>query len=151
MTLSACIRQVTDLITSRRGTVMIEFAILAPVMLLLVLGTFQFGLVISNYVLLTNAVGAGARNFALSRGSTTPYSATVSVITGSSPSLTASSITITTSVNGTACTSDSTCTTALTAGASATVAATYPCSLSVYGYNFAPSCTLSAQMTGLVN
>jgi hypothetical protein len=37
------------------------------------------------------------------------------------------------------------------AGQPATVAATYPCSLAVYGYNFAPTCTLSAQMTGLVN
>jgi len=152
MTLSVCIRQATDLIRSRRGTAIIEFAVLAPVMLLLVLGTFQFGLVISHYVLLTNAVGAGARYFALSRGSTTPYSDTVGVITGSSTSLTSSSITVTVSVNGTACTSDSTCKTALSNAASlpATVAATYPCSLSVYGYNFAPNCTLSAQMTGLV-
>ncbi|HWB47729.1 MAG TPA: TadE family protein [Stellaceae bacterium] len=142
-----------DLARGSRGTVTIEFAIIAPVLLLLVLGTFQFGLVISNYVQLTNAVGAGTRQLSLSRGDSSPYTDTVGVITGSSPSLSTSSLTITLSVNGTNCTNDSTCSTALSnaAGQSATVTATYPCSLAVYGYNFAPSCTLSSQMTGLVN
>lgn len=153
MAAPAMILRLFDLVASRRGTVTIEFAVIAPVLLLLVLGTFQFGLVISNYVLLTNAVGAGARQLSLSRGGSAPYTDTVSVITGSSPTLTAGSITITLSVNGTTCNSDNTCSTALTnaAGQSATVLATYPCSLSVYGYNFAPTCTLSSQMTGLVN
>jgi Flp pilus assembly protein TadG len=153
MAAPAMIRRLLDLAAARRGTVTIEFAVIAPVLLLLVLGTFQFGLVISNYVLLTNAVGAGARQFALSRGATTPYADTVSVITGSSPTLTAANITVTLSVNGTSCSSNSACTTALTnaAGQPATVAASYPCSLAVYGYDFAPTCTLSAQMTGLVN
>jgi Flp pilus assembly protein TadG len=153
MAAPAMIRRLFDLAAGRQGTVTIEFAVIAPVLLLLVLGTFQFGLVISNYVLLTNAVGAGARQFSLSRGDTTPYTDTVSVITGSSPTLTSGSITVTLSVNGTSCANDSACSTALTnaAGQPATVAATYPCSLAVYGYNFAPTCTLSAQMTGLVN
>jgi Flp pilus assembly protein TadG len=153
MAAPAMIHRLFDLVAGRQGTVTIEFAVIAPVLLLLVLGTFQFGIVISNYVLLTNAVGAGARQFALSRGDSTPYTDTVSVITGSSPTLTAASITVTLSVNGTSCSNNSACSTALTsaAGQPATVAATYPCSLSVYGYNFAPSCTLSAQMTGLVN
>jgi Flp pilus assembly protein TadG len=153
MTLSSAIRRWFGAAGDRAGTVSIEFAIIAPVLLLLVLGTFQFGIVISNYVVLTDAVGTGARQLSLSRGDSTPYTDTQSAITGTASNLTASSITITMSVNGTSCTSDSACQTALSnaAGKSATVSASYPCSLSVYGINFAPSCTLSAQMTGLVN
>ena len=153
MTLRSAIGRLAGLPRNTRGNITIEFAIIAPVVLLLVLGTFQFGLVISNYVVLTDAVGMGARQLSLSRGSSTPRTDTVSAVTGATPSLTTASITITTSVNGTTCTTDTACQTALSsaAGQSATVTATYPCSLQVYGYDFAPSCTLSAQMTGLVN
>jgi Flp pilus assembly protein TadG len=153
MILPSAIRRWFRIAEDRAGTVLIEFAVTAPVLLLLVLGTFQFGIVISNYVVLTDAVGAGARQLSLSRGDSAPYTDTQSTITGTAANLTTSSLTITMSVNGTSCTSDSTCQTALTnaAGKPATVSASYPCSLSVYGINFAPSCTLSAQMTGLVN
>ncbi|HEU0218676.1 MAG TPA: TadE/TadG family type IV pilus assembly protein, partial [Stellaceae bacterium] len=65
MATPAMIRRFFDLVAGRQGTVTIEFAVIAPVLLLLVLGTFQFGIVISNYVLLTNAVGAGARQLSL--------------------------------------------------------------------------------------
>ena len=78
MAAPAMIRRLFDLATGRQGTVTIEFAVIAPVLLLLVFGTFQFGIVISNYVLLTNAVGAGARQLSLSRGDSTPYTDTVS-------------------------------------------------------------------------
>lgn len=153
MTLRDVTRRLADLAGNTRGNIMIEFAIIAPVMLLLVLGTFQFGLVISNYVVLTDAVGMGARQLSLSRGTSTPYDDARSAVTGATPSLTTASITITLRVNGTTCSTNSACSTALSsaAGQSASVTATYPCSLAVYGYDFAPGCTLSAQMTGLVN
>ena len=48
-----------------------------------------------------------------------------------------------------ACSGDSACQTALTNGQGqpATVTTSYPCNLTVYGYNFAPGCTLTAQST----
>jgi Flp pilus assembly protein TadG len=153
MTVASVLRNCRALAENASGTSAIEFAVIAPVFMLLVVGTFQFGLVISNYVVLTNAVGIGARQFSLSRTGNTPYTDTVNTVTGAAGGLTTASITVTLSVNGTACTSDGTCKTALSGGAGqpATVAATYPCSLAVYGYDFAPGCTLSASMTGMVN
>jgi len=138
----------------RAGSPAVEFALIAPILLLTLFGIIQFGIALNNYIELTDAVRNGTRNFTISRAtaSTTPYTSTVTAITGGAPSLTASSVTVTASVNGTACSTDSGCTTALTnaAGETATVTATYPCNLTVMGANFAPGCTLTAQSSDLV-
>lgn len=136
----------------RSGVSAIEFAIIAPVLMTVAVGIAQFGLVLNNYIVLTEAVADGARVFALSRGSSTPLTTTTSAVTSSASTLTTASITVTTSVNGTACTTDSGCSTALTSasGQQATVSATYPCSLTVYGYNYAPSCTLTSSTADII-
>jgi Flp pilus assembly protein TadG len=135
------------------GAALVEFAFLAPWLVLIMLGTTQFGLVLSIYVMLVNAVNAGALNFSISRG-VTPYTSTVTVIDQSASLLNTTTLNsnITMSVNGTACTSDASCNTLMTGpGLPVKVMATYPCnsfpySLNVAGYNF--GCTsLSAQLT----
>jgi hypothetical protein len=111
-------------------------------------GIIQIGLTFTNYLLLTNAAIAGAQTLSISRGITTPYTTTTTVITGSVPTLTTlTTANITTKVNGTACSTDAACATALTSasGDIALVTATYPCNLTIVGINFAPSCTLTAQ------
>ena len=138
-----------------RGNVAIEFAFLAPLFLLLILGGIQFGMLIKNYVVLTNAVDVGAMQFSISRSDTTPYTDAINAIESAAPSLTAASLTITLSVNGTACTSDSTCSSALSAAAPsggtlqpAMVTATYPCGTQWTWYKFwTASCNLSSTMT----
>lgn len=45
----------------QRGTAMVEFAIVAPLLLFLILATFEFGRMISQYNTLTKAVRDGAR------------------------------------------------------------------------------------------
>ena len=128
-----------------------EFALLAPVLLLLVLGMCEFGITLNQYLTLTNAVRSGARQLAISRGAATPWSSAINQIYSSAPNLTQGSLTITMSVNGTPCATDAACQTALTAvgttGAPAAITATYPCSLAFFGYNFASVCTLSSQTT----
>jgi Flp pilus assembly protein TadG len=135
-----------------RGAAMVEFGLLAPVLLLILLGTAQFGLTLNQYVLLTNAVSIGGLQFALSRSDTTPYTDAVSAVQNAAkPTLTPASLTITLSVGSplTACGSDATCMTALTnnVGQPAQVTATYPCNLHVMWYNFAPVCNLTSQVT----
>ena len=136
------------------GAQAVEFALIAPLLLTLIMGIIQFSITLNNYIELTEAVRTGARNLAISRAmsSATPYTTTVADIGASAGNLTASSITVTMSVNGTSCTSDSTCTTALStaAGDTAAVTATYPCNLTVMGVNFLPSCTLQSQTADLV-
>ena len=131
------------------GNVAIEFAIIGPVLLLAIVGMFVFGIALNNWVILTNAAEAGALQFAISRGDSTPWTDTRNQIFGAAPTLTQASLSITLSVNGTACTSDSTCQTALAAnqGQPAFVQATYPCSLIVMANDYAPGCILTVKTT----
>ena len=146
------------LVKNDEGVSAIEFAIIAPVLLTIVLGVFQFGIAMNQYLNLTNAAAQGALTLALSRGTTTPYTATTTVIdlpglppTAAAPNLAAAQTTITVKINGVACTNDATCSAALVAGQAALVKATYPCNLVVMGVNYAPNgCTLNAQSAQMI-
>lgn len=54
---------------------MVEMAIALPVLMLLVLGIIQFGILFNNYLTLTDAVRAGARQAAVSRLTADPVAA----------------------------------------------------------------------------
>jgi Flp pilus assembly protein TadG len=54
-------------IRSERGQTMTEFAIVLPILVVLLFGVIQFGIIFNNYVTLTDAVRAGARKAAVSR------------------------------------------------------------------------------------
>jgi Flp pilus assembly protein TadG len=49
------------------GQAMVEFVLVAPVLLLLIFGIVQFGILFNNYMTLTDATRAGARQAAVSR------------------------------------------------------------------------------------
>ena len=139
------------LLDDSTGVSALEFAIISPVLLTILLGIFQFGTAMNNYLVLTNAAAKGALTIALGRGTATPYTTTISAIDAAAPNLTVANITTTVTINGTACSSDSGCTTALVAGVSAVVKTTYPCNLTAMGINYAPSgCTLKAQTAQMV-
>jgi Flp pilus assembly protein TadG len=154
---------------AERGAVAIEFALLAPVLLLLLLGAVQFGLILRNYVMLTNAVNVGAMQFAISRSATTPASTAWTALTNAAPTLTpTTNIEMTLSVGSplTACVTnanslsaaeaaDSTCATALAGAAPsggtlqpAAVTVTYPCGSQLTWYSFwSSTCKLTSTMT----
>jgi Flp pilus assembly protein TadG len=134
-------------LASESGVAAVEFAFLAPILLVLITGVCQFTMVLGNYMTLEHAVGAGARILAISRGDSTPVTDAQTQIFASAGTLNTSNITISYSVNGTNCASDNACGTALSAGVPAQVTATYPCNLVVMGTNFAPGCTLSVGAT----
>ncbi len=133
----------------RRGIAALEFALIAPVLLLMIVGMATFGIAMNNYLTLTDAVRAGSRTLASSRASATPFSGATNAIYLAAPTLTSASITITMTVNGSPCTGDSACATTLaaSAGSASSVSASYPCNLSVMGFNFAPTCTLTSATT----
>jgi len=122
------------------GQALVEFAVMLPLLLLLVMGIIQCGIVFNNWLILTDAVRSGARQLAVSRapGQNACTLADNKVRQGAS-TLNTGSIAITHTVTS-GCTS-------LTAGSDATLAATYPCDLTILGIDFAPSCTLTATMT----
>ncbi|MGH9342957.1 MAG: TadE/TadG family type IV pilus assembly protein [Terriglobia bacterium] len=141
------------------GGAIAEFAVILPVLMLVLMGIFTFGAAMNNYVDLTEAVNTGARIVAISRGQTTdPCAVAASAIYNSAPTLSQSNFTFSFAFDGSpfsgaSCSSSSTTTGAagdLVQGTSATVTVTYPCSLEVMGVNYVPSCTLQAETTELV-
>jgi Flp pilus assembly protein TadG len=119
--------------------VAIEFAFIAPVLLLMVLGAGVFGIAIDNYIQLTGAASIGARQLAISRGAATPYTDTVAQLKGAAPNLIPASLTITLKVNGTACATDAACNTALVSGVPAQVIACTPAALWFMGKTLRPA------------
>jgi len=122
-------------------------------------GIFTFGIAFNNYLTLTDAVNVGGRALAISRGQTTdPCATAATAVSNAAALLSPSNISYSVVLNGAAysgssCSSGSTSTGAagnLVQGTTAQVTATYPCNLSVYGINYAPSCTLTARVAELV-
>lgn len=126
----------TMTLKKQKGIAAVEFAILAPVLLLIALGLVQFGWLLSNYVMVANAASAGARYFASQRGTTSPYSGTQTQVQTSAAGLSTGNLSITATVNGGNCTSDTACAADLTSAASGAAVAT--AAVSVTYSNFSP-------------
>lgn len=101
---------------------MTEFALVLPILALLLFGVIQFGLVFNNYVTLTDAVRAGARKAAVSRHSSDPVGDTTAAVRNAATDLRQSDLNVTVSVSP-----------GWTAGAEATVTANYPYEISLLG------------------
>ena len=129
------------------GAAMVEFAIVLPLLLVVLLGIVQFAIFFYQYVIVENAAATGARTFVTNRPYTqpsnsscnsgcptacyTPYSSTVSAIQTATGGLAWSNVTYTMSANGSTCSSDAACGTNLCNAYSYSV--TGPFSLSAYG------------------
>jgi Flp pilus assembly protein TadG len=131
------------------GAAAVEFAFVAPVLVLLMTGIAQFGIALDQYMMLVNAINAGELQFSISRGSNTPYSSTLTAIQNAASTLTWASLSpnINMYVNGTQCTSDTSCSTAMCAtcaGQPVQVTGAYPVNLTVAwipAVTFATSCS----------
>jgi Flp pilus assembly protein TadG len=148
------------------GQAAVEFALVLPILLLIVTGIFTFGIALHNYLELTDAVSIGARQLAIDRNAclgtgcpttTDPCAATVAIIENAAPFLVPSNLTFAVVLNGNAygasCSSSSTTTGAegnMLQGTAATVTVSYPCNLSVFGANLVPNCKMYAQTTEII-
>lgn len=132
------------------GGALIEFALVVPLLLMILTAIFAFGIVINSQITLTNAVGAGAQYLQIIRTSTSdPCADTLGAITNAAPSINPSKINLTFTLNATVVTGNS-CpshVSDLVPGAPVTVQATYPCNLLIFGSTFASACQLSAKVT----
>jgi hypothetical protein len=59
-------------IKNERGQTMTEFAFVLPILLVLLFGIIQFGIIFNNYVALTDAARAASRKGAVSRNASDP-------------------------------------------------------------------------------
>jgi Flp pilus assembly protein TadG len=143
-----------------RGSALVEFAMVLPMMLILTTGIMMFGIAMNNYLALTNAVSIGARTVSINAGLTLdPCAIASAAIISASPGLNPANLTYSYTFNGiaasgTTCLSSSTSTGAagnLSSGTTVTVTATYPLNLSVFGTKYSASnAVLSATSTELV-
>jgi Flp pilus assembly protein TadG len=156
----ATIRRLRALLRDCRAATAVEFALLSPVLCFLLLGGATFALAFYHYGELTEGVRAGARQLAISLNDSTPFTDTVTAITGVAPGLNAPStqpcsnsatqLCVTVKINGSSCSTDSACVALMSGGVSASVSATYPCNMVVMGHNFVPSCQLSSKATEMI-
>jgi Flp pilus assembly protein TadG len=130
----------------------VETAVSLPILATLILGIFQCGILFNNYIQLTNATGEGADYLqTIRQSSTDPCTDTFTAIANAAPSLNKNSITLKVILNNTSTTTATASTytgtgataaacsghqTQLVSQAPATVTASYPASLLIYGRNF---------------
>src|SRR5215470_3158943 len=153
---SSLVERIHTFLNARdNGQSVVEFAVCLPLLLLILTGISTFGIALNNYLMLTDAVSIGARQLAISRGQTDPCSIVAANVKNAAPYLKPSNLTFNVVLNGssysgTSCGTSTSAPGKMIEGASAQVVVTYPCNIAVYGVNLAPSCTLTAQTTELV-
>jgi Flp pilus assembly protein TadG len=103
-------------IRSEQGQTMTEFALVLPVLALILFAVIQFGIVFNNYVTLTDATRAGA----VSRQASDPVGASVAAVRSSASDLKQSDLSVTVSSTW-------------QPTADVSVTATYPYSISLLG------------------
>ncbi len=84
-------------VRSERGQSMVEFAVVLPVLALLLFGILQFGITFHHYLTLTDAVRQGARIAAVSRHESDPVKVTRDKVRASAVNLDQSKLVITVS------------------------------------------------------
>ena len=106
---------------NERGQTMTELALVLPILVVLVLGIAQFGVVFNNYVTMTDAVRAGARKAVVSRNLNDPAAACVTQVRDASGGLKQSDLIVS-------------CSSTWQPGADVTVTASYPYDISLLGW-----------------
>jgi len=134
-----------------RGSAMVEFALVLPVLLITITGMAASAIALHNLLVLTNAVNTGAQLLSFSRGQTTdPCATAYTAISNAAPGM-ASGLSLTFVIDGSTYTGNSCKSGAagMVQGASAEVTATYPCTVVYYG-TVLSGCTLKAQLTEFI-
>jgi Flp pilus assembly protein TadG len=108
-------------IRSDRGQTMVEFALVLPVLCVVLFGIIQFGLLYNNYITLTDATRVGARKAAVSRTLPSPAALAEAATRSAADGLKQADLTVTVTAA------------AWAPGADVTVEATYPYDVNVLG------------------
>ena len=123
----------TPNINSEQGQTMAEFTVVLPILITLLFGIIQFGILYNNYVTLTDAARAGARTAVVSRGDSDPAATCANKVRSAADNLTQTNLTVT-------------CTSTWQPGDDVQVEADYPYDLNLFGV-VVKSGTLKTLMT----
>jgi Flp pilus assembly protein TadG len=105
---------------NQQGQSMTEFALVLPILALLLFGVIQFGIVFNHYITLTDAVRAGARKGAVGRRLQNPDAAVVQAVRDASTDLKQSDLQVSV-------------TSSWTQGSDVSVTASYPYAINLLG------------------
>jgi Flp pilus assembly protein TadG len=105
---------------NEKGQSMTEFALVLPILAVLLFGVIQFGIVFNNYIQVTDAVRAGARKGAVGRHLQNPEAAVIQTVRDASTNLKQSDL-------------DVSVTSSFQQGSDVAVTATYPYSINLLG------------------
>ena len=111
---------------SENGQAIVEFALVLPILMAILLGIIQFGIVFNNYITLTDATRAGARKAAVSRFLNDNGASAKQAVQDSASGLNISVLTPTISVTSSPDWN--------TPGGVVTVSASYPYNLNILGW-----------------
>jgi Flp pilus assembly protein TadG len=111
-----------NIIRNERGQTMVEFALVIPILCVVLFGILQFGALYNDYVTLTDATRVGARKAATSRHEDNPAAAAEAAARNSAKGLDAGDLDINVSA------------TAWEHGETVTVEATYPYEIDLLGF-----------------
>jgi len=145
---------------NEHGNILVEIAVSLPLLLLVFMGIFYFGIAYNNQLTLIQAVGSGAQHLQQIRTTTSdPCADTLTAIENAAPTLAPGSISLLLNMNGTQYPTSGTPATSLSCSGyqtdlvpqePVTVTATYPCSLPILftrGTTWISTCSLSATVT----
>jgi len=111
-----------NIIRNERGQTMVEFALVVPILCVILFGILQFGALYNDYVTLTDATRVGARKAATSRHEANPAGVAATAARNAATGLTAAKLGVTVTA------------TAWEHGETVTVKATYPYNVSLLGF-----------------
>jgi Flp pilus assembly protein TadG len=120
------LRRLLNRLRSESGQAITEFALILPLLMVLILGIVQFGIVFNNYITLTDATRAGARQAVVARFAHDNGASAKQVVLDSAQGLDQSVLSPTVTV-----TADPDWD---TSGGTVTVSASYPYSINLLGW-----------------
>jgi Flp pilus assembly protein TadG len=144
------------LLTEEDGGPLVEFAMVLPMMVMVMTGIFYLGVGLAQYIQLTNATDIAARQISVSRGvsaqAADPCNTGTTYFESAAPNLAASNLTFTYTINGVAKTATTCTSLALTSasqGETASVQVSYPVHLGIYGLGWS-TVNLKAQTSEII-
>ena len=114
--------RITSQLRRERGQALVEFTLLIPIILFVLMAIAQFGDLYNHYVSITDATRAGARMAAVSRSATDPTGAAIQAVRDSAHTLDQTKLTVTVTPAP-----------PWTSGQQVTVTASYPYALDLAG------------------
>ena len=106
---------------NEEGQTLVEFALVAPILFLILFGIVQYGIAFKNSIALTDAVRSGARQATVSRNAPDPVASTKTAVIKAGSDLDSSKLDVTVTAPP------------WQPGATVTVTATYPYSINILG------------------